>query len=141
VAAANCAAVRLARTCQTRTIASIAAIAGIAAAAGLAIASALAQRAACSWDVLLPELGHATIQLPGLLLLFWLMRRMSAARMTTRFVLAPLMAILIGIALEQPSVGLRAWVGVLLVAAGAGWLLFAPDEEPGPGSSSLSLKL
>jgi drug/metabolite transporter (DMT)-like permease len=138
-AVANCVVVRQARACQARTIAPLAAIAGAAAAVGLAIASVFTERAAFRWDALPPELGRAAAELPGLLLLFWLMRRMTAARMTTRFVLAPLLAVLIGIALEQPSIELRVWVGLLLVAAGAAWLLFAPEEEPDADSASLRL--
>jgi drug/metabolite transporter (DMT)-like permease len=64
---------------------------------------------------------------------------MTAPRMTTRFLLSPLIAILIGMALDRPSVGLRTWAGLLLIAAGAGWLLFVPGEEPNPEPSSLSL--
>jgi drug/metabolite transporter (DMT)-like permease len=146
VAAANCAAVRLARARQSASIASMAAIAGAAAAAALAAASALTERSAWRWDGLLTgpvkaSLGRAALlELPGLLLLFWLMRRMAAARMTTRFVLAPLVTILIAMALEQPAVELRTWAGLLLVAAGAGWLLLAPAQEPDAHSSPLSLR-
>jgi drug/metabolite transporter (DMT)-like permease len=140
VAAANCGAVRLARALKAKAIAPMAAIAGAAAAAGLASASALTERAAWRWEGIAPELGRAVVfELPGLLLLFWLMQRMSAARMTTRFVLAPLMTILIGMALERPAVGLRTWAGLVLIAAGAGWLLFAPAEEPGADFPSLRL--
>ncbi len=65
-----------------------------------------------------------TMTLPSLLL-FWLMRRMNAAAMTTRYVVAPLIANLIGLALLRPTVSLRAGLGLALIAAGAGWLLFA----------------
>jgi len=64
---------------------------------------------------------------------------MTATRMTARFLLAPVIAILIGMALDRPSVGLRTWAGLLLIAAGAGWLLFAPEEEPNADASALSL--
>lgn len=131
IAATNCAAVRLAGVLAVKSTAPLAAITGAAAAVGLAAASALTERAPGSFDGLLPEFSRAAlIELPGLLLLFWLMSRMSAARMSTRFVLAPLMTVLIGMALEQPAVELRTWLGLLLIAAGAGWLLFAADEDP-----------
>jgi drug/metabolite transporter (DMT)-like permease len=54
-------------------------------------------------------------------------------------VLAPLMAILIGMALARPDVEPRTWLGLLLVAGGAGWLLFAPDDKPDANSSTLKL--
>jgi hypothetical protein len=49
--------------------------------------------------------------------------------MTARFLLAPLFAILAGMALEPTSPPLRAWLGMALVAGGAGWLVFAPAEK------------
>jgi drug/metabolite transporter (DMT)-like permease len=67
------------------------------------------------------------------------MPRMSAIRMTTRFVIAPLMTALFGIALFRPEVGLRDILGFVLIAAGAGWLLFAPDKESDGASLPLNL--
>jgi len=64
---------------------------------------------------------------------------MSAVRMATRFVIAPLMTALFGIALFRPEVSLRALLGFVLLAAGAGWLLFAPDEELDDVSQRLKL--
>jgi drug/metabolite transporter (DMT)-like permease len=69
------------------------------------------------------------IDAPALLLLFWLLRKMSAVRMTTRFVLAPLLTVIAGIAIEQPAITTRMFLGIGLMAAGAMWLLFAPDED------------
>jgi drug/metabolite transporter (DMT)-like permease len=67
------------------------------------------------------------------------MSRMTAVRMTTRFVLAPLMAILIGMAIDRPAIGPRIWMGLLLVAGGAAWLLLAPDDQPTANSSTFNL--
>jgi drug/metabolite transporter (DMT)-like permease len=127
----------------------MAAIAGATAAAGFATSAAieglvasggLTERPLWKWDTLPPELAwSAAVGLPGLLLLFWLMRWISAVRMTTRFVLAPLFAALFGLVFLRPTMGLRIWLGLLLVAAGAGWLLFAPEEAE--GDVSLPLKL
>jgi drug/metabolite transporter (DMT)-like permease len=64
---------------------------------------------------------------------------MSAVRMTTRFVIAPLLTALFGIILLRPEITLRALLGLLLIAAGAAWLLFAPEQEP--NDPSLRLKL
>ena len=140
LAAANCHAVHLARTAQTGSLAPLAAIASSSAATALVAASLLIEPTSRSLSAFLPQpLWPALLPLPALLILFWLMPRMTATRMTTRFVLAPFMAVAIGIALEQPSVGLRIWIGLLLVAAGAGWLLFAPAEMPDADSLSINL--
>ena len=74
------------------------------------------------------------------LLLFWLMPRMPAPLLATRYILAPLLAILIGaIALQSvQEVRLRTWLGMMCMAIGAFWILFAPRETP--GSSTLSLE-
>ncbi|MFZ0745386.1 MAG: hypothetical protein WAM85_13330 [Terracidiphilus sp.] len=140
VAAANCLAVRVAAELNGKSIAPLAAIAPFTAVAGMAVLSVLSGRADWSWDALAPQAAWSTVaELPGLLLLFWLMRRMSAARMTSRFVLTPLAASLIGLVLLRPSVGLRAWLGLLLMAAGAGWLLVSPDDTQESDASPLKL--
>lgn len=69
------------------------------------------------------------VDLPPLLLLFWLLCRMSATRMTVRFLLAPLLTVLAGIALEQPQITARMIIGVGLLAAGSLWLLLADESE------------
>ncbi len=141
VAAANCRAVAVANESAGNSTMAMAAIAGATAAAGLAAASALMERGAWRWDAPAPELAwSAAVELPGLLLLFWLMRRLSAVRMMTRFVLTPIFAILISMALLRPTVGPLTWLGLLLVAGGAGWLLFAREEEPEAGSLPLKLE-
>jgi drug/metabolite transporter (DMT)-like permease len=67
------------------------------------------------------------------------MPRMTAVRVSTRFVLAPLFAILIGMAIDRPAVGPRIWLGMLLAAGGAAWLLFVPDDQPTANSSTFNL--
>lgn len=125
----NCVAVRLAVAMREVPIASAACVAGAAAAAAFALTGVFNERA--QWR--LPHnaaqiVWLAVIDLPALILLFWLMRRMSAVRMTTRFLLAPWFIILAGIMLERPAITLRMVVGVMLIAGGAAWLLFASDE-------------
>lgn len=140
VAATNCLAVTVAAESTKQSFAPLAAIAATTAVAGLGVLSALTEVSVWQWHELAPELAwSAAAEFPGLLLLFWLMRRMSAARMTTRFVLTPLMASLIGLVLLRPTVELRAAVGLLLMAAGSGWLLFAPQDNPETGTSPLRL--
>jgi drug/metabolite transporter (DMT)-like permease len=140
VAAANCYAVELASELPGSTVAPMAAIAGAATALGLIVASAATEGLTWRLSVSGSDLAWWTVvTLPGLLLLFWLMPRITAVRMTTRFVLAPLMAILIGMAIDRPTVGPRIWLGLLLAAGGAAWLLFAPDDGPDANSSTLKL--
>jgi drug/metabolite transporter (DMT)-like permease len=137
IGAANCFAVRAATESPTITTA---AIAGFTAFACYTLLGPFVEKEAWTWHGIGPELvWSAIVGLPALLLLFWLMRRMSAARMTTRFVIAPLMTALIGIALFRPEVSLRDILGFVLIAAGAGWLLFARDEEPDDASQRLKL--
>ena len=65
----------------------------------------------------------------ALAVLFWLMRRMSAVQMTTRFLIAPLMANLISLALIRPHVEIQSWIGLALIAAGAGWIVLEPSSS------------
>ena len=83
-----------------------------------------------------PKLGPTTVldlvlpiafDLPALILLFWLLRRMSPARAATRYVIAPLFALFIGIAADRPQLELRTILGLILMAAGAGYLLLAAE--------------
>lgn len=130
IAAVNCLAVRLARNLAGRSILPLAAQAGAASAICFAAGAALTPHTAWRWSALPTRiLGLLLVDLPALFLLFWLMRRLAASRMTARFLLAPLFAILMGLALEPTSPPLRSWLGMALVAGGAGWLVFAPAEK------------
>ncbi len=79
----------------------------------------------------------AVPNLAALALLFWLMPRMSAVGMSTRFLIAPLLANLIGLAFLRPGVQWRGWLGLFLITLGSGWLLFAPPA----GNDDPTLKL
>jgi drug/metabolite transporter (DMT)-like permease len=140
VAAANCYAVRLANELPRNALAPMAAISGAVTAFALIVTGALSESFKPNLSVILHDLPwSALVTLPGLLLLFWLMPRISATRMTTRFLLAPLIAILISMAIDRPSVALRIWLGLLLIAAGAAGLLFAPSDDPSTTTSTLNL--
>jgi drug/metabolite transporter (DMT)-like permease len=136
VAAANCLSVRLVREQPAGSSFSFAAIAAGSAAVALGVWSAVFERHAWSsprvdvWTVL---------DLLALVLLFWLMRHMTAMRMTTRFLIAPLLANLAGLAFLHPGVQARGWLGLSLIAAGSGWLLFGPEDEPERTGSSLGI--
>lgn len=143
IAAANCFGVALAAQPDRRRrggVAAMAMIAGLSAAIGLTIASLVCERPVWEWNAIGSEvLWSAAIETPGLLLLFWLMPRLSATRMAARYLLAPLLAILIGVALLRSTqdVHARSWFGLILMASSTIWLLFAPDERP--NTSTLQL--
>jgi drug/metabolite transporter (DMT)-like permease len=134
IASANCTAVKIAQG-QT-TLSGFATIAAGSAAILLAIAGLSIERSA-------RPIAHidawAIPDLLSLALLFWLMSRMSAVRMTTRFLIAPLVANLIALAFLRPGVQLRGWLGLLLMALASGWLLFTPEDEPDKTGSPLTL--
>lgn len=128
IAAANCHAVELAEEEMGKFLAPAVAIASGSAAVGFALASALMERSV--WSVRGSEVTWtAAVIWPGLLLLFWLMRRMTAVSMTTRFLVAPLLANLFGLVVLRPTVSIRAGLGLVLIAGGAGWLLLGRPEE------------
>lgn len=131
IAATNCFAVRLARTLAGPSTLPMAAQAGAASALCFAAAAAFTPHAAWRWSALPPQLLQLLlIDLPALFLLFWLMRRLAASRMAARFLLAPLFAIVAGMAFGPTFPPLRAGLGIALLAGSAGWLVFAPPEEP-----------
>ncbi len=124
IAAANCAAVRMAR--QSPSIFTFTAAASGSAALVLGILGlAVRQQAAGS-----AALGAwSALDVSALALLFWLMPRMSAVQITTRFLIAPLMANVMSLALLRPHVDVQSWIGLLLIAAGSARLLIAPAES------------
>lgn len=130
IAVTNCFAVRLARTFASGSILPMAAQAGAASAICFAVADVIMPHTAWRLNALPPELLELfAIELPALFLLFWLMHHLAAARMTARFLIAPLFTILGGVALQPASPPERAWLGMALLTGGAGWLVFAPAEQ------------
>jgi drug/metabolite transporter (DMT)-like permease len=104
--------------------------AGAALCALVAAASSFTPHTVWRWNALLPQLlWSLSIDLPAMFLLFWLLRRLAASRMTARFLLAPLFAIVAGIVLQPTFPPLRGWLGLALLAGGSGWLVFAPAER------------
>jgi drug/metabolite transporter (DMT)-like permease len=131
IAATNCLAVGLAHNLSVRSTLPMAALASASAAGCFAAAAALAPHNAWRWSALPFQFFWLfVVDVPALFLLFWLMHRMSASRMTAPFLLAPLFTVLAGLALEPSSPPLRGWLGMALLAGGAGWLVFAPAETP-----------
>jgi len=139
VAAGNCWGVRAASEAG-QALAPCVAIAAGTAALGLA-ASAFMEGWAWDWHDFESTIAWpVAVELPGLTLLFWLMTRMTATRMSTRFLIAPLMANIAGLILLRARIGVRDWVGLLLIALSSGWLLFAREGEPEPSGSSLKFE-
>lgn len=136
VAAANCIGVRLVTDSSAPSIFSFAAVVTGSAAFILGALSVFVGRHSRTAPLFDPWFA---LDILALVLLFWLMRRMTAVRMTTRFLIAPLVANLIGLAFLRPGVQVREWIGLSLIALGAGWLLVAP-EEPERTGSSLSIQ-
>ena len=133
IAAANCYAVAVFQNFENPSAAPITAVAASVGALSLGIASLFLERSAPQPAAIAPELlWAAAIELPALLLLFWLMRRLSAVQMSTRFVLAPLVVVPLGALLIQSTLVPRTWLGLLAMTVGAAYLLFAPEatEEP-----------
>ncbi|GGG81412.1 hypothetical protein [Edaphobacter dinghuensis] len=60
-----------------------------------------------------------------LLLLVWLLRAMSPVRLATRYLLVPLLSVLEGIAFLRPPLTLRMGAGLVLLVAGATYLLLS----------------
>lgn len=120
IAAANCRLVCMANTMAAGAVWRVAATAGLMGAMGFAIASATFERPLELSVRMVPELiWSALVDVPALVLLFWLVKRMTASQMTTRYLLAPLLANAIELMVFQPRVGARAGIGLILILAGA----------------------
>jgi drug/metabolite transporter (DMT)-like permease len=130
LAATNCVAVRLASTAPGGSTLPMAALAGSAAAICFALIAAISRRSVWPSSALqLYLLKLFLVDLPGLLLLFGLMKCLAASRMAARFLLVPMFAALAGLAMEQALPPPRVLVGIVLLAGGSGWLVFAPGES------------
>jgi drug/metabolite transporter (DMT)-like permease len=136
LAAANCVAVRLAIRPSAPSTFGFAAVATGSAALILGALSVFADRHPRTASLFDP---WRALDLVALALLFWLMRRMTAVQMTTRFLIAPLLVNLIGLAFLRPGVQVRGWLGLSLIALGSGWLLLVPEDEPQRTGSPLRL--
>jgi hypothetical protein len=134
IAAANCLAVK---TCQDAAYPS-ACFAAISSAAGSLGLGALAMTGLHNSDSVAFD-GWVVGDLLALALLFGLMSRMSAVRMTTRFLIAPLLANLAGLAVLRPHVQLQAWLGLLLIGLASVWLLVGHGERPETSGTTLGI--
>jgi EamA domain-containing membrane protein RarD len=145
ISAANCLAEATAGHAKSQPPAAFAtttAIAAITAAISFVLLSALFEQV--PWTAVLQQvrtsgvipylpslLWSALIELPALVLFFWLVPRLSAIRLSTRYLLAPLLSILVGTALlrAQQQIQPRTWIGLALMAVSVAWLLSAPEAS------------
>lgn len=127
IAAANCAAVRLAR--ESASLLAFATVASGSAAVVLGLLGLFLHQHDAS---IVAFNAWTALDLVALALLFWLMPRMTAVQMTTRYVIAPLIANLISLALLRPRVDVQSWIGLSLIAAGSVWLLIVPGRAISP---------
>jgi drug/metabolite transporter (DMT)-like permease len=65
-------------------------------------------------------------------LLLWLLRTMDPIRLSSRYLVIPLVTIVEGVVLLRPSVTVRLVIGVVLLVAGASWMLAARAREEEP---------
>ncbi len=63
------------------------------------------------------------IDLPAIFLLFWLMRKMVATQMALRFVMGPLMAVIVEALALQQQLTAQTWAGLVIASAGLWWML------------------
>ncbi|HUZ96625.1 MAG TPA: hypothetical protein VMU57_17120 [Edaphobacter sp.] len=68
---------------------------------------------------------HSLYNLVELLLLVWLLREMSPVRLAVRYLIVPLFIVLEGFAFLHPPLTVRMAAGLVLLVAGAAYLLFS----------------
>ena len=91
-----------------------------------ALLSFLLEKPVFGWRALAPAaLGGVVVELPMLLLFFWMLREVEARRFSARFLFVPLVGLAEGWFFVRPTVSVRMGVGVLLLMMGAvgvfGW--------------------
>ena len=99
------------------------------------------------WVRLEPEFGWIDLlELPALFLLLNLLPRMRPERSAVRYLLAPLITIVLGVSLlklggDSPSpLGLRTWLGLVVLAGSVGYLVLATESEADGDSRLLGLE-
>ena len=140
VASVNCLAVRVV-VAYSHHATSLAAFAASATAfTFFAIAAAAGNLAPLSFTLAPQAAWSLLVDFPAFVAFFWLLPHMVAARMTLRFLLAPLFAILFSFILFTPHISLRIAFGLALMAMGSAWMLFVPDSDASTHTSLLHLE-
>ncbi|MEI9980131.1 MAG: hypothetical protein WDN23_14240 [Edaphobacter sp.] len=124
--------VRLHRLLREVNLAEAIAVVGLANAVFLLAWSALREEMVWRWpDLLAAAPVSSLVDGIEVLLLIWLLRAMAPMRFSARYLVIPFVTILESFALEQPEPTVRMICGTILLAAGAGVLLFlrTTDDE------------
>lgn len=80
---------------------------------------------------------HSLYNLAELLLLIWLLREMSPVRLAVRYLVVPLFTVLEGFAFLHPPLTIRMGAGLVLLVAGASYLL---SSRGGDSDAVLSIR-
>lgn len=126
--AGNCLIVR--QACESPSLAATAAAISLSAAVVLAMLSVVLERPRFHPDMLnLPTLSLFAVELAAVALLFWLTRRLTAPALATRVLWTLLISMLMEAAALPVPLSLRSWIGIALMALGAGLLLLPPRRS------------
>jgi hypothetical protein len=118
---------RLLRGCD---LAVAIAVTGLANAAFLLIWSYVHEDLVWRWSELVSVASITSlVDVAEVLLILWLLGKMLPVRFAARYLAIPLLTVLEGLVLERPEVTVRIASGTLLLAAGAGMLLFLKVGE------------
>ncbi|MEO6911930.1 MAG: hypothetical protein ABI158_13515 [Edaphobacter sp.] len=83
-----------------------------------------------SWSRAWPLISISSLYyLLELVLLVWLLRAMSPVRLAARYLVVPLLAVLEGLAILRPDFTVRMGAGLVLLAGGAGYILFSRRQN------------
>jgi hypothetical protein len=114
------------------------AVTGFANAAFLLIWSGLREDMVWRWSALASIASISSlVDVVEVLLILWLLGKMLPVRFAARYFAIPLLTIFEGLLFERPELTVRIVFGVVLLAAGAGMLLFL---RPGEDDTVLSLR-
>ena len=72
---------------------------------------------------------HSLYNLLELLLLVWLLHEMTPVRLSTRYLVVPLLTVLEGLAFLHPPLTVRMAAGLALLAGGVGYMLFSRGRD------------
>lgn len=118
---------RLLRGCD---LAVAIAVTGLANAAFLLIWSGVREDMAWRWSAVSSMTSISSlVDVAEVLLILWLLGKMLPVRFAARYLAIPLLTVLEGLVLERPEVTVRIACGILLLAVGAGMLLFLKVGE------------
>ncbi len=118
---------RLLRGCDLAVAISVT---GLANAAFLLLWSGVHEDMVWRWSGLSSVVSISSlVDVAEVLLILWLLGKMLPVRFAARYVAIPLLTVLEGLVLERPELTVRIVCGVLLLAAGAGMLLFLTVGE------------